>query len=71
MPKEIFGETMYDMEEVARELGITTRTVITYRNKGYLRCSTIGGKDWYSEKELRNFLLNGGTRRQPVTVEGK
>lgn len=56
MAKKIVGIKFYDENEVAELLGVTRRTVQTYRWTGGLQAKRIG-RSWYiSEENLRRFL---------------
>lgn len=45
-----------DGQEVCQALRITKRTLQSYRDKGLLGCSTVGGKYYYREKDVTEFL---------------
>lgn len=62
MPKMILGETMYTMQEVAEMLGVTTRTMITYRQNNRIKGQKIGGRWYFTEDNLKAFLQG----RKPI-----
>ncbi|OUN04927.1 helix-turn-helix domain-containing protein [Alistipes onderdonkii] len=45
-----------DGQEVCQALRITKRTLQSYRDKELLGCSTVGGKYYYREKDVIEFL---------------
>lgn len=56
MPKVILGETMYTMQEVAEMLNVTTRTMITYTQNKRILGQKIGGRWYFTEDNLKDFL---------------
>lgn len=57
MPKEIAGQRVYTLDEVARESGIPETTLRLYAREGRIRSKKIG-KAWHiTEEALKEFLL--------------
>lgn len=49
----------YLIEEVAKELKCTERTIYTYLNKGKIKGVKIGGRWQVTEEELNYIKVNG------------
>lgn len=47
---------MYRIPELAEILGVTTRTILSYCEKGKLKAQKIGGKWTVSHKNLQAFI---------------
>lgn len=62
MPKEILGVTLYNRQETADMMGISTRSIQTYTEKGLLTGQKIGARWYYTEKNIINFI--NGQRSQ-------
>ena len=45
-----------DSQDVCRALGVTKRTLQAYRDKRVLPYSTVGGKFFYREKDVADFV---------------
>ena len=45
-----------DSEEVCRALNITKRTLQSYRDRGVIPCSRLGGKFYYRRRDLAAWL---------------
>lgn len=54
--KTILGVRLYNQTEIAALLGVSTRTVYQYVQQGRLQGTTIGGKKYISEDELKRFI---------------
>lgn len=63
MPRVILGQTMYSMQEVAEMLGVTTRTITTYLQKGRIVAQKIGGRWLFTEDNLKDFLKGSAPSR--------
>ena len=53
---ELQGIKLYDIEEIAEMLKVTTRTIHNYIKAEKLKGQQIGGKWLISEENLKNFL---------------
>lgn len=47
---------LYRIPEIAKILGVTTRTILDYCEKGKIKARKIGGKWTVSEKNLQAFI---------------
>ncbi|WP_300101959.1 helix-turn-helix domain-containing protein [Alistipes sp. Marseille-P5061] len=45
-----------DSEEVCRALNISKRTLQSYRDRGAIPCSRLGGKFYYRRRDLAAWL---------------
>lgn len=45
-----------DRQDVCRMLGITQRTLQSYREKGVVPFSSVGGKFFYREQDIADYL---------------
>lgn len=56
--KEVLGENLYNVKEVATMLGITPTSVRAYTHKAKepLECQTIGGRMYFSEAAIKKFI---------------
>nr|WP_165027050.1 helix-turn-helix domain-containing protein [Dysgonomonas sp. ZJ279] len=52
-----------DSADVCHVLGISKRTLQTWRNKGKIPYSMLGGKVYFKESDI-NELLQEGTKRR-------
>lgn len=52
-----------DSQEVCQRLGISKRTLQTYRNQGIIPFSVIRGKVYYKIEDVREAMNNGYTRK--------
>lgn len=52
-----------DTQEVCQRLGISKRTLQTYRNQGIIPFSVIRGKAYYKIEDVREVMDNGYTRK--------
>jgi len=52
-----------DSADVCRALGISKRTLQTWRNNGKMPYSMLGGKVYYREGEIHKLLEEGMKRR--------
>ncbi|MBD8389156.1 helix-turn-helix domain-containing protein [Dysgonomonas sp. BGC7] len=48
-----------DSADVCRALGISKRTLQTWRGNGKIPFSMLGGKVYYKESNVRDLLLSG------------
>lgn len=62
--------TMYDLDDVANLLGVSSKTVYRYCKSGRLPSNNIGGKVLVSERTLVAFL-NGAKPQKSNTRTGK
>lgn len=53
-----------DSADVCRVLSITKRTLQSYRDKGILPYTRIGGKFFYRERDLADYLERGTVKKQ-------
>ena len=56
MPKEIAGETFYNVVELAQELDVTPQTVRAYIKKGRLKGTRVGRPILVKETEVKKLL---------------
>ena len=56
MPKELLGEKLYTIPEVAEMLGVTTRTITTYISKKKLHGQKIAKRWYFAETNLKVFI---------------
>ena len=56
MPKVILEVKLYTLEETAELLGVTKQTITKYLKEGRIVSTTIGGKKYLSEENIRTFL---------------
>ena len=54
--KNILGTQLYNQTEVAALLDVTTATVRKYVKLEQLHTTTIGGRKYISEEEIKRFL---------------
>lgn len=54
---------MYSMQEVAKLLGVITRTITAYLQQMRIVAQKIGGRWHFTEDNIKGFLQ--GTRQQP------
>lgn len=67
MPKEILGEKLYTLKEVAAILSVTPRTVQTYLKDKRILAQRIGRKWLFTEDNVRAFVQ----ARQPFNLPQK
>ena len=48
----------YNNESIMALLGVSERTLRKYREEGYLPYTKIGDKFFYSDEDIRRFLLS-------------
>ena len=46
----------YSTSEAAKKCSVGTSTINRWKHKGYLTANTIGGRDYYSEVDIKNIL---------------
>lgn len=56
MPKVILGVKLYSLQETAELLGVTRGTITKYIQKGRITSTLLGGKKYFSEENIKNFL---------------
>ena len=56
MPTEIMGVKLYNLREVAQELGVSYLTAKTYHKNGRITGQRIGRSIMVTEEELRRFV---------------
>lgn len=56
MPKIILDVKLYTLDETAELLGVTKQSVTKYIKQGRIISTTIGGKKYLSEDNIRTFL---------------
>ena len=56
MPKVILDVKLYSLTEAAELLGVTKQTITKYLKQGRIVSTTIGGKKYLSEENIRAFL---------------
>lgn len=56
-----------DSADVCRALGISKRTLQTWRNNGKIPFSMLGGKVYFHEDDIDRLLLKGEKPRKPWT----
>lgn len=56
MPKTIGGLVLYSVEDLAKELDMSPRTVRLMLNDGRLKGRKLGGRWYVSEGQLRDFF---------------
>lgn len=49
---------VYNNESIMALLGVSERTLRKYREEGYLPYTKIGDKFFYSDEDIRRFLLS-------------
>ncbi len=49
---------VYTVEKLADLLGVSERTIRRYREDGYLSYTKIGDKYYFSDDDVREFLMN-------------
>lgn len=71
MPRVILGVKLYSIQETAELLGLTVNSVYSYIRKGRIQATVIGGKKYFSEEGLKQFLTATAppTSRTSSTVE--
>lgn len=55
--KVVLGVKLYNKQETAELLGVIPATVTLYEKQGRLKSTMIGGRKYYSEEFLKEFLL--------------
>ena len=56
MPKIILGVKLYTLEETAELLGVTKGTITKYIHSKRMISTTIGGRKYLSEDNIKTFL---------------
>ena len=56
--KEVLGVKLYSVAEVGELLGVQRPTASKYIQQGKLKARTIGGPNYVSEENLKDFLHN-------------
>ena len=51
---------LLDNQDLCQLLNINKRTLQRYRSKGILKYLRIGGKTFYTEEQVNNFIKNSG-----------
>ena len=46
----------YSTAEAAKKCSVGTSTINRWKHKGYLPANTIGGRDYYSEEDIKKIL---------------
>ena len=46
----------YSTSQAAKKCSVGTSTINRWKHKGYLTANTIGGRDYYSEVDIKNIL---------------
>lgn len=49
---------VYTVEKLANLLGVSVRTIRRYREDGYLSYTKVGDKYYFSDDDVREFLMN-------------
>ena len=59
------GDTLLDNCDLAQLLGVTQRTIASYREKGLIRYyqTDENGKNFYRSSEIREFLQQKGKKK--------
>ncbi|WP_278686751.1 helix-turn-helix domain-containing protein [Alistipes finegoldii] len=52
-----------DSQEVCQLLNITKRTLQSYRDKGVIAFSSVGGKFYYRQKDIDKYLRTRTQRK--------
>lgn len=55
----ILENSWLDSDQVCKLLGISKRTLQTYRSEGLIAFSQHGSKIWYSGKDIQDFINKG------------
>lgn len=64
MPKEILGEKLYDLKEVAALLGVTPRTMQNYIGDKRIQGQKIARKWVFTEDNLKAFIGGREPKKQ-------
>ena len=56
MPKELLGEKLYTIEEVAGLMSVTTRTIQNWLMKERIQAQKIGRRWYFTEDNLKAFI---------------
>lgn len=56
MPKVILDVKLYSLAEAADLLGVTKGTITKYISTGRMTATTIGGRKYLSEENIKSFL---------------
>ena len=48
----------YSTAEAAKKCSVGTSTINRWKHKGYLPANTIGGRDYYSEEDIKKILAS-------------
>ncbi len=54
--QDISNFKMYSLQDIAKILGVTYRTVVNYKNAGKIKAVKIGNRWRISEDNLKEFL---------------
>lgn len=54
MPKN--NDEWLDSKGAARYMGVSLRTIMTYKEKGLIRCSKVMGKLYFKKSELQSII---------------
>ena len=46
----------YSTAEAAKKCSVSTSTINRWKHQGYLPANTIGGRDYYSEEDIKKIL---------------
>lgn len=60
MPKNVVGVKLFNAEELADLLGVTTETARRYIKDGRIKARKIGTRYYVSEPNIKAFLLAEG-----------
>ncbi|MDD2429982.1 MAG: helix-turn-helix domain-containing protein [Eubacteriales bacterium] len=55
MTKTVLGETLYTRQEAAEMLGVTTRSMKNYIDKGWVASRKIGGRWYFTKQAIKDF----------------
>lgn len=64
MPKQIGSLTLYSVDDLHRQLGLSKMTIRTYLREGKIRGRKLGVKWYVSEKALHEYF-DGGSPDKP------
>ena len=48
----------YSTAEAAKKCSVSTSTINRWKHQGYLPANTIGGRDYYSEEDIKKILAS-------------
>ena len=65
MPKQVGDLTLYSVDDLNRQLGLSKLTIRTYLREGKIRGRKLGVKWYVTEEALREYFGESSSKRSP------